>query len=271
MAQVGWPVYLWGAPSPVPTLEEHMWVFVLLIVGLCAALIVLLLELSKSRRWQAGMTRLRGAWRMLTSAAPLGAPPGLAYHLNGPGPAPVPAPAARWCLGDVAKTPCVASTTVPVATPEADEEPQTEKPQSGFTLASRPGVLLSPEAYEAAPPLPPHPRLWPPTPALSQTERSDRSIEFDLDIEDLVDTQPSQVLTAREAEAILDAAAQIADDDARVSISDVAPVGSQPTPWDKRATQPQPTPRVADFLHEAPTDRGRLAQPDEDPNQRRAR
>lgn len=278
-----------------------MWVFWLLMVGLLIASLVLTNELRKAPLWRDARGRVGRAWTALMIPARVTSP-GAASILERDEPIPAPAPprGSRWC---VAGHEPVAAACQPRAVgrprrstmlPEAgDDVVPLAKPTSGFVLASRPGVLVDPAAYGSAPLLPDEgSESW------SKIDRSDRSVEVDVeDLEELVDTQPSIVLSPSEAEALREAAHRYdreleeALDEGRITRSDV-PVFQQSPPasshgggrksalplppkssrgsWDKRDTQPRPTPRLDEIFGEAPTGPGRLVRDEDDTQPHRA-
>ena len=212
-----------------------MWIFLLLLVGLAVAVGVLANEMRKLELAR----RLRAAWTAFTAweeeavravaiqAAPAELPTFVARH-------------ERWCRGAVrsavrcqdrpvrgqerrARKAPVVSDVAPKASPRP-----ASVPPSGLYLASRPGVLVDPTQYEQAPPLPPTPSSGP-----------DFEIDLD-DFEDLVDTTPSKVLTAAEAEAILAQA-----DELEFPTSDTW-ARPELVP-EQRDTQPQITASLADI------------------------
>lgn len=290
-----------------------MWVFLLLMFGLLVASLVLANEVRKAPWWQDVTERVGRAWRALTTPPRVVAPGGASIlSVDEPLPAPAPPRGRRWCAAGGAATaagcqPRRAAERTPRSTilPRADENADGEaapitKPTSGFILASRPGVLVEWDAYESAPPLPNDDAAttW------SERYRTDRSVEIDVDdLEELVDTQPSIVLSPAEAAALREAAhrydqaledAAQGEEEGRITQSDVPvqrksalpppPASSHegsrksalplPPPssrgnWDKRATQPRPTPRLDEILQEAPTGPGRLVRDEADDTQPR--
>lgn len=204
-----------------------MWVFLGLVAGLTVAAAVLVSELRKwlrHQRWRLVLgKRLRAAWRAFKF-------PDRSTRERGPGgvalvepfPAVAPELGRRWCRASETATmdrcqrrrlrttsaivSTVSGSSVPpsmLQTGSRGRAVSSQRPQA----SSRPGQLVRPEAYAEAP--------SPPVGARDRVAWS-RSVEIDLDdLEDLVDTQPSVVLTAAEADEVLGAA------------------------WDERETQPR--------------------------------
>lgn len=145
------------------------WVPILLGVGFAITAAVLLLELSRGVDALETLPRRLRGWAVV--------------------------PREKWCRAGSVDDACAARDSVPSVSFVArlpTRRTATERPPRA--LPSRPGELVRPELYSIAPPLPGD--------GLIDTHRYLPSIEVDID--ELIDTQPSLSLTADEAAHILD-------------------------------------------------------------------
>lgn len=176
-----------------------MWIFTLLVLGLVVATAVFGWEVRKM--WRA--RRRRAA----TLAAPRVVPTAVPRLIAVPEPAPVTIPPSgdRWCRSSWVDPPeesCFPrrQRDTPMLSEIIRRPPPSMQP-GAIHAASRPGEIVAPEAIPLAPPLPS------PAPPFEDGEeitfQRAGMFSMEIDLEDLLDTQPSVVLTAEEAEELL--------------------------------------------------------------------